>query len=116
MQRSAAKPKNGWTVHPGLSHFSKANPLSRDEAKEKFQEALAAGIQKLKTFKAGYMDGGGTEVGIQIGGKLTKTSIPMFLHEDEPDNKGSENHKRFLEVQKIIGKFDADPVEKDKPN
>jgi len=45
------------------------------------------------------------------GGKVTETLIPMFLHEGEKDNKGSENHRRFLAVDAILGNFDTEPTD-----
>src|SRR4051812_6934743 len=109
----ARKPKPGWTAtaQKPFTIYSRANPLSKEEATQKFTAALAAGIQELQSFPPGYSDGGGTLVGIQCSGELMKTTIPEFMFPDRKDNQGSENHKRFLAVQKAIGDFDADAVE-----
>jgi hypothetical protein len=109
----ARKPKPGWTVaaQKPFTIYTRADPLSKDEATQKFAAALAAGIQELKSFPPGYSDGGGTLVGIQRNGELTETTVPQFMFPGRADNEGSENHKRFLAVQKAIGDFDADASE-----
>jgi hypothetical protein len=107
------QPKSGWTVEQDemWAQYRKADPYPADEVKHKISAALAAGIQQLRTFRPGYRDGSGTLVGVQVNGNLTETSIPMFIHPGQPDNAGSENHKRFLEIEKILGDFDTKPVE-----
>jgi hypothetical protein len=107
------KPKAGWAVtkRDQWCYYRKANPLPPDEARRKFAAAVAAGIRDLKTFPPGYADGSGTLVGVEVGGKLTETVVPMFLHPGEKDNKGSENHKRYLAVEKILGGFGTDAIE-----
>jgi hypothetical protein len=107
-------PKPGWTVrtaHP-FTYYTKANPLPADEARQKFHAALAAGIEQLKPFESDYHDGGGTLVGVQRGGKMNTVTIPEFTAPEKPDNAGSENHKRYIAVQKILDGFDTDAVEK----
>ena len=114
--------KTGWTVvsesrNPAINHFHRVvqrqDPLSKDEATRKFQTALAAGICYLKTFKVTYNDGGGTLVGIQLNGNLTKTLVPLFSHSGKDQNgiKGSLNHARYFAVKQIMSEFDRDPEE-----
>lgn len=114
-RRPAAPAKPGWTMtkDDDGTVYHKASPLSAEESRKKFADAITAGIAELKTFAADYSDGGGTLVGIENDGKIKQIVIPMFIHPDEPDNKGSENHKRFLAVQKVIGEFDTNAVADD---
>jgi hypothetical protein len=93
-----------------MTVFYQSNPLAPDEAKARFHAALEAGIADLKTFPPGYYDGSGTVVGIETDGQLKQTTIPMFLHEGEKDNKGSENEKRFLAVKAAFGTFQGNPT------
>ncbi|NNG07571.1 MAG: hypothetical protein HKM90_07535, partial [Desulfobacteraceae bacterium] len=53
-------------------------------------------------FRPDYVDGSGTLVGIQIGGEVKETVIPMFLDR----NMGSANHNRFLAVSDVLSYFD----------
>jgi hypothetical protein len=108
------KTSPGWTtrVEKSWTIYVKKSPFTAEEARKKFKDAIAAGIKDLRSFPADYSDGGGTVAGVEVDGKLTETVIPMFLHEGKKDNKGSENHKRFLSVDKILGKFDTDATEK----
>jgi hypothetical protein len=107
------KPRAGWTVSTTrpFTFYVKTNPVPVDEAIRRFNGALAAGIALLKSFPPGYTDGGGTQVGIQTDGQLKEITIPEFIHPDQKDNQGSENHKRFLAVQQVIDGFDTDAVE-----
>lgn len=100
----------GWTARAEKSWaiYTKASPFPVEEARKKFDDAVAAGIRELRGFPADYADGGGTVAGVKVDGKLTETVIPMFLHEGKADNKGSANHKRYLAVEEILGKFDTD--------
>jgi hypothetical protein len=102
----SAREEKPWTV------YTKASPYSVEEARQRFRDAIAAGIGELRTFPPGYKDGSGTVSGIRVDGKLTQTVIPMFLHEGQEDNKGSENHKRFLAVDAILGDFDTNATER----
>jgi hypothetical protein len=106
------KTRPGWSVRQEKpwTVYTKTAPYSTEEARRKFTAAIAAGITGLRTFPAGYNDGSGTLSGVSVAGKLTETVIPMFLHEGEKDNKGSENHKIFLAVDAILGNFDADAI------
>lgn len=88
--------------------YTNTSPYSVEKAREKFHAAIAAGIDKLHTFPPGYADGSGTLAGVSLDGKVTTTVIPRFLREGEKDNKGSENHKKFLAIDAILGKFDSD--------
>jgi hypothetical protein len=110
-QPQATKP--GWTSEsqPPYALYHKSGPLSPDDAQKRFSAALSAGIEFLKTFPAGYKDGSGTSVGVQRNGKWKQVVVPLFVHPDEPDNKGSENEKRYLAVQRAIGNFDTDAVD-----
>ncbi|UCD90699.1 MAG: hypothetical protein JSW04_04525 [Desulfobacterales bacterium] len=83
-------------------YFLRTNVFSGKVAKDKFNQALAAGIHLLKTFRPNYVDGGGTLVGVQIKGELKETVIPMFLDQ----HTGSANHQRFIAVSKVLSDFD----------
>jgi hypothetical protein len=102
----SAREEKPWTV------YTKASPYSAEKTRQKFAAAIAAGIGELRTFPPGYADGSGTLSGVSVDGKLTTTVIPMFLHEGQKDNKGSENHKRFLAVDAILGDFDINATER----
>ncbi len=101
-----AREEKPWTI------YTKKSPFPAEEARKKFNDAIAAGIKNLRSFPADYADGGGTVAGVEIDGKRTEIVIPMFLHEGKQDNKGSENHDRFLAVEKILGKFDTEATQK----
>lgn len=81
--------------------FVRANVFPKTVTKSKFDRAVAAGIHLLKTFEAGYVDGSGMLVGVQINGELTATVIPMFLDQ----HQGSANHRRFIAVSKVLSDF-----------
>jgi len=102
----SAREEKPWTV------YTKAPPYSAEETRHKFAAAIAAGIGELRTFPPGYADGSGTLSGVSVDGKLTTIVIPMFLHEGQKDDKGSENHKRFLAVDAILGDFDINATER----
>jgi hypothetical protein len=98
------RPRDGWTMEKraeGL-YFVRRNVFPKQVAKEKFNQALGAGIHRLKTFRPNYVDGSGTLVGVQIDGELKETVIPMFLDRD----KGSANHRRFIAVSEVLSDFD----------
>ena len=76
-------------------------------ARKKIKQALAAGIHLLKSFKPGFVDGGGTRVVIQIKGRQKEVVIPMFMDQ----NKGTVNYMRFQAVSKILGGFDRSAYE-----
>ncbi|MBI3839475.1 MAG: hypothetical protein HY288_16265 [Planctomycetia bacterium] len=120
VQRGGApmRPNPGWTVtnDTAWSYYRKSSPLSRTDAKKKFTDALAAGIEQLKTFtpKGIIFDPGATVVRVQLNGKLKETVLPEFMNEGEKDDKGSENHRRFLAVKEILGEFETDAFEKQK--
>lgn len=107
------KPRPGWSARSEKSWaiYTKSSPYRAEEARRKFRAAVAAGIGELRTFPPGYADGSGTLAGVVVDGRLTETVIPMFLHEGRENNKGSENHKRFLAVDAILGRFEADATE-----
>jgi hypothetical protein len=107
------KTKAGWSAceEKPWTVYTKASPYSAEKTRQKFAAAIAAGISELRTFPPGYADGSGTLLGVSVDGKLTQTVIPMFLHERQKDNKGSENHKRYLAVDAILGNFDTDATE-----
>jgi len=110
--QTAPKAKPGWTVEVKKNDatFTRKNPLSVDEAKEKFKQALDAGIRELKTFKITYNDGGGTLIGVKCKNdeRATETIVPMFLKEGAENDNGSENHKRYIKVERVIGAFSTD--------
>ena len=83
-------------------YFIRENVFPENVARDKFNRALAAGIHLLETFKRDYQDGSGTLVGVQIGGVLKETVIPMFLG----PHKGSVNHNRFVAVSEVLSDFD----------
>jgi len=99
------RPRDGWTMKKSADglYFIRRNVFQEHIAKDKFNQALAAGIHLLKTFKPDYVDGSGTLVGIQINGELIETVIPMFLDR----NRGSEDHERFLGVSEVLSGFDG---------
>ena len=105
-RRKPAKmqPREGWAVeqNQGSVYFVRSPALSEKAAKKKFDQALSAGIHLLKSFRPDYVDGSGTLVGVLIDGKLKETVIPMFLDRQ----KGTENHRRFTAVSKILSGFD----------
>ncbi len=103
------KPRPGWIAERQSSGacYRKNNPLTAAQTRERFIAALKAGLRELKTFATGYNDGSGIVVGVEVEGKLKETIVPMFLHPEEPNNQGSENHRRFLAVQKALGSFDT---------
>ena len=106
------KTNPGWSATK-VGHFSyyrKADPFPPAVAVAKFHAAISAGIEQLKSFPPGFADGGGTLVGIESDGKLKETVIPFFIHPDQPDNENSENHRRYLAVEKVLGDFDTDAV------
>jgi hypothetical protein len=96
--------RDGWVKEQGANglYFVRANVFPQNVAKDKFNQALAAGICLLQTFKPGYVDGSGTVVGVQINGELKETVIPMFLDQ----HRGSANHQRFIAVSKVLSDFD----------
>jgi len=107
------KTRAGWIAETRESWaiYRRVEPYPKPEVKRMFAAALAAGIRELRTFSPGYNDGSGTLIGLEIGGELKQTVIPMFIHPDEKDNQGSTNHKTYLAVEKILGVFDVDAVE-----
>ena len=104
------KTRGGWTAREEKpwTVYTKVSPYSAEATRRKIEGAIAAGIRELRSFPPGYTDGSGTLVGVRADGKLTQTVIPLFTVEGEKDNKGSENHKRFLAVESILGTFDVD--------
>lgn len=96
--------QEGWRMEPGRKgpYFVRKNVFPENVAKDKFDQALVAGIRLLETFKPDYVDGSGTLVGVQIDGELKETVIPMFLDR----HQGSANHKRFVAVSKVLADFD----------
>jgi len=84
-------------------YFVCANAFPEKIAKDKFNQALAAGICLLKTFKPDYVDGSGTVVGVQLNGELKETVIPMFLDR----HRGTANHQRFIAVSNALSNFDT---------
>ncbi len=100
----SAREENGWTI------YKKTSPFSPEQVRQKYRDAFASGIDEMRTFTPGYVDGSGTPAGVRLDGKLTQTVIPMFVHDGKTDNKGSENHKKFLAIEAILGNFDADPA------
>jgi len=106
------QPRKGWIMKEGRRglYFVHPDAFPKEVAKDKFQKAFAAGIHLLKTFKAQYVDGSGTLVGVQIGSRLQETVIPMF----GDAQKGTRNHERFLAVSEVLSDFDTRPF--DLPN
>jgi hypothetical protein len=101
------RPRKGWArvkqESPPHVEFVRRNIYPPDIARRKFQEALAAGIHLLESFKPGFVDGSGTRVVIQTGGQQKETVIPMFMDRE----KGTLNYRRFLAVSKILDGFDT---------
>ncbi len=100
------RPNSGWerVSYPSPPHieFVRNNPYPPEVVRGKFSAALAAGIRLLKPFQAEYLDGSGTRVVIQAGGRQQEIVIPRFADRD----RGTPNHTRFLAVAKILGQFD----------
>jgi hypothetical protein len=96
--------RDGWRMEQGDKgpYFVRENVYPEKVAKDKFDQALAAGIRLLKTFRPDYVDGNGTVVGVQVDGELKETVIPMFLGQ----HQGSANHKRFVAVSNVLADFD----------
>jgi hypothetical protein len=105
------RPRSGWELvrheHPHHVEFIRRDIYPADVTRTKFQQALDAGILLLKSFKPGYVDGGGTRVVVRMNGQRKEAVIPMFMDKD----KGTMNHKRFLAVSKILDGFDTDAFE-----
>ncbi len=106
-------PKKGWTAtHDGQwTVYRRMDVYPPGKVNEMLTAAISAGIERLKSFPPGYSDGSGTLVGVESSGQVTKIVIPLFLHEVQSNNKGSENHKRYLAVEKAIGEFDTDAMD-----
>jgi hypothetical protein len=102
-------PKEGWTSvrQEHQIRFLRKDIYSPEVSRAKLRQAVQAGVLDLKTFRAGYLDGGGTRVVVQINGTQTETVIPMFVDDD----KESVNHHRFIAVSKILDGFDTDAFE-----
>ena len=71
-------------------YFVRENVYPQNVAKDKFDQALAAGIRLLETFKPDYVDGSGTLVGVQVDGELKETVVPLFL-DQQPCQRYSPN-------------------------
>jgi hypothetical protein len=99
-------PKDGWTVErqEHRIRFLRRDTYPLAAAHVKLQQALEAGIARLETFPAAYLDGSGTRVVVRIDGKERETVIPVFMDND----KGSRNYRRFMAVSKILDGFDSD--------
>ncbi|MBI3839708.1 MAG: hypothetical protein HY288_17440 [Planctomycetia bacterium] len=92
-------------------HYIRNYPFSREDAKKKYAEAVAAGIQQLRAFPPQNADDDVTVIRLGIKRKETRIEIPEFYGEGEADNNiGSENHKRFLAIEKILGDFDTNAL------
>ena len=98
------RPRDGWSMKQDLQslYLVRTNVYPEKVAKEKFSQALSAGIHLLETFPPDYVDGSGTLVGVQINGELKETIIPMFLDQ----RRETANHRRYLAVSKILADFD----------
>jgi hypothetical protein len=101
--------KKGWTMVRGERQvrFVRKNIYSPEVVTAKLRKAVEAGIVDLKSFRPGYLDGGGTRVVVRTNGKQMETVIPMFMDKD----KGTDNYRRFIAVSKILSGFDADAFE-----
>jgi len=102
------RPRPGWQRVPGDDpgerlRFVRSDSFPRAEVKRRFAQAVAAGIDRLETFKPHYRDGTGTLVGFRRGGKLQEITLPAF-----PDAQhGSENHRRYLRVAEAFAGYDT---------
>lgn len=102
----------GWqavTRKAGMLTALKSSVLPPEEAQRRFRAALAAGFTQIRTFPSNVRDGGAFLLGYSDDAGDHKTLVPLFLHEGQPDDKGSDNHRRFLAVKSAIGDFDSDP-------
>ncbi len=101
----------GWEkvrrASPPRVEFVRRNIYPPDVAREKFKEALAAGIHLLEPFKPGFVDGSGTRIVIQTRGQQKEILIPMFMDSGE----GTLNHQRFVAVSEVLGGFDISAYE-----
>jgi hypothetical protein len=113
LDKESIKLKSGWAFE-APSTLRKANPFSVADARKKFAAAVAAGITELKPFtpKTGSPDATPTVIEIRVRGRLTRITVPAFTDEGtDGEGKGSINHRRFLEIQSILGPIDMEAVE-----
>ena len=105
LQPQALRPRDGWSMRHGSTgpYFIRTKVFPPHVTKAKLARAVEADIHMIETFKADYVDGSGTLVGIKIRGTLKKTVVPMFLDR----HKDTINHKRFLAVAQILADFDT---------
>jgi hypothetical protein len=98
------KVKPGWVADPRA-----ASTIYRSlNQPQKFREVVAAGIKQLKPFQ---MQNARDSV-IIVRFEAKEIEIPEFYGEGPEDHCiGSENHKRFLAVKKIMDEFDTEPCE-----
>ncbi len=103
------RPREGWEMGKGPEgvYFKRKAVFPESIVKERFSQSFQAGIHLLEPFSPNYVDGGGTLIGIQIDGELNRKVIPYFTG----GNRGTENHKRFLEVAKVLDSFNTDAYE-----
>ena len=102
----------GWQAvarKAGMLTALKSSVLSPEEAQRRFHAALNAGLTQVRAFPSNVRDGGAFLLGFSDDAGDHKTLVPLFLHEGNPDDKGSENHRHFLAVKSAIGDFDNDP-------
>jgi len=97
--RATTKEVGGDTI----TSYQKNNYFSSDEAVRLYEAAVVAGIKNVKSFDNPNGNGSGTMITIRNGFHIESTRVPEFYGEGQEDhNIGSENHKRFLAVKKIM--------------
>jgi hypothetical protein len=109
--RGPLRPK--WTlIRPPSQKYGlyrRENPISVADAKAKFAAAITAGVDQLKTVPRTTIGGSTTSVSFRRNGQVTRILICGFDKEVAENDKGSDNHLRFLELQRILGTFDTKP-------
>lgn len=95
--------RQGWS-HTTLGLVRK-DALSRDDALNRFQQAVNVGVHLLEHVKPNYLDGSGTLVGYRSNGQLKQVKVAIFLD----NQQGTKNHQRFQTLAGIMGSFDRRP-------
>ena len=97
----------GWTNTDGA--LVKRSPLSPEEARDRFERALKAGIHLLEPVRANYLDGSGTLVGVRIGGNVREVVIAHL----SDSWRQTTNYRRFQAVAEVMSDFDRDAIQRE---
>ena len=96
----------GWTNTDGA--LVKRGALSAEDAGDRFERALKAGIHLLEPVHPNYVDGGGTLVGVRVGGSVREVVIAHLA-----DNwRQTTNYRRFQVVAEVMSNFDRDALQR----